>query len=204
MTRIISAAVALTLIFGSVGQAKADVTFGYPNDLGTPSTFFPNYLLGESIKVNQTVSLLNAGIIVSTDGYNGIVGLYSNNNGIPNQLLATTGVFTVTATGSMLVPFTSNPVLAPGTYWFMADFSAQAEVESGGSGNPIEYDSYNFSSTLPTSESSWLTYAGPDFNYFLDTAAVPEPSSFVLLALVGVGGFVVYRCRRKAAMHLSV
>jgi len=161
--------------------------FGNFSDLGGSSSHSPDYLLGSSIDVTQTVTLEDAGIIFRTTGYEGEVAVYTDNSGLPGQLIASTGPFAVSTTGPTLIPFTSTPLLSPGNYWFMAVFDNGASV--GFTSNTtalVAYQSFVFGSALPTTFGSPITYTGQAFNYYFVT--VPEPST---VALVALGGAIV-------------
>jgi hypothetical protein len=185
----------------NTSTSQAIVLYGNVADLGANSSHSPNFLLGSSITINQPVDLLSAGVIFRTDGYTADIGLYSSATvgGLPDQLLATTGAFNVTSTGVVETPFTTNPLLAPGNYWFMAVYNLQASVGiTSQTSDLVAYESFNFSSTLPSTFGPAITYTGQAFNYYLVTQPVPEPS----MSILAIGGFYAFlsgwRHRKRA------
>ena len=183
-----------------ISFAQGYLYFGNTNDLGTSSVHSANFLLGSKIAVDSTVDLTAAGVIFSGTGYNANIGIYSANatTGLPDQLLATTGSFAVTATGTVQIPFIASQTVLPGNYWFLADYSGTASVRyANGTGAQVAYRSLPFTSTLPTSFGTASSYTGQSFNYFLvsQPAAVPEPGTWALASFGGT--FLIFGWHRR-------
>ena len=106
LTHIFAAAACLLM---TPRESSAQVFYyGNYNDLGGNSNHSPNFLLGSKYTATQPVTLLSAGVIFRTSGYMWNIGLYTNSGGLPDQLVATTGAFAVTAMGRVETPFTTH------------------------------------------------------------------------------------------------
>lgn len=127
-------------------------------------------------------TLSDAGIIFRSSGYQGQVALYDLTSGnLPGQRLATTGTFSVSTTGPVLIPFTTSPALNAGTYWFMAVFSANASIGFSDTGAQlVAYKSLSFGSPRSATFGTPNTYTGQAFNYYLQLKSIPEPATIVL------------------------
>ena len=197
LTHIFAAAACLLM---TPRESSAQVFYyGNYNDLGGDSNHLPNFLLGSKYTATQPVTLLSAGVIFRTSGYMSNIGLYTNSGGLPDQLLATTGAFAVTAMGRVETPFTTHPMLAPGDYWFEAvyDLNASLGIQQG-TNDLVAYRTLTFTGMLPSSFGTSTTYTGQTFNYYFSGLAVPEPSA---LALVGLASCIMAarRAWRKRA-----
>jgi len=177
-------AFSLALLAGVISSTAARATSVYGNSVEFPNTsnHTPGYLLGSEINVSDTITAVAAGIIFKADGYNADVGIYTDNGGAPGQLVAQTGIFAVTSTGAVETPFTSNPILPAGNYWFMATYDQEGYVGIDFSPAPqVDYISFNFGDPLPTNYPSPNVYNGQQFNYYIvgnaTTNAVPLPSA---------------------------
>ena len=196
--RILGALVLSGFLSLATSQAAFNL-YGNSNDLGGSSNISAHFLLGSMVTLDQTVDLLDAGVIFRNAGYNANIGLYSADfsNGLPDQLLATTGSFFVTSTGTVETPFTTSPTLLPGDYWFMAEYDRDS-VSVGFSQtvtNLVAYRSLTFATSLPSAFGPASTYTGQAFNYYLVTQSVPEPSTYALFGL-GALALVIAATRR--------
>jgi hypothetical protein len=164
----------------------ATAYYGNVADLGQYSHHSANYLLGCQIEVPEVVNLVAAGILFRAGGVNGNVGIYSSGapEQMPGELLATTGSFSVSSSGTKEIPFTEEITLQPGWYWFMAVYQTTANIGyTVNSDDLVVYRSLPFNGTLPTTFGTPLTYTGQEFNYYLKTETVPEPTTMGLLSL---------------------
>ena len=189
--RILGALVLSGFLSLATSQAAFNL-YGNSNDLGGSSNISAHFLLGSMVTLDQTVDLLDAGVIFRNAGYNANIGLYSADfsNGLPDQLLATTG--------TVETPFTTSPTLLPGDYWFMAEYDRDS-VSVGFSQtvtNLVAYRSLTFATSLPSAFGPASTYTGQAFNYYLVTQSVPEPSTYALFGL-GALALVIAATRRK-------
>ena len=170
-------------------SAQTVVDIGQSTDLGGNSSHFANFLLGFPVQVSTTSTMQSFEILFRTSGYQAEFAVYSDSSGFPDQLLADTGIVSVTATGWESFAFLANPTLVPGQYWLMGVFPSTASVGflSGGTG-VVDYRSWTFGTALPVTFGSANTYTGQSMNYYISTQAVPEPSTSGLLVL---GGFLL-------------
>ena len=173
--------------------AQTMVEIGQTTDLGGNSGHAPHYLLGFPVQVSTTVNVQYFDVLFRTSGYQGEFAVYSDSGDAPYQLVADTGIVSVTATGWQSYPFLTAPTLLPGQYWLMGVFPSTASVGFINSGtNPIDYIVWNFGNALPTTFGTPITYTGQMMNYAISTQAVPEPSTPGLLA---IGGFLLLATR---------
>jgi hypothetical protein len=148
--------------------SPVSVTFGYATEFTQGSSHSTGFLLGNRIAVTQPIMLTHLGQISKQNGPNVNMGLYTDSNGAPSALVATTGAVAVT-TGVMEVAVT-NVALAAGNYWFMAVYSASASVgiQFNVTSDVVDYVSFPFSATLPASYPGGLSsYTGQGFNYYV-------------------------------------
>ena len=135
--------------------------------LGTTGSFTLNYLLGEKVVLSKAATLLDFGLIDATTGQHVVMALYTDNGGSPYQLVAYTSSTALTGTDQQITPNTQAS-LAAGTYWIMAVYDQTAGPErDNATTNPIDYISFTFGSTLPTTFPTPTSYTGQNFNYYL-------------------------------------
>jgi hypothetical protein len=178
----------------STAAVHAATVYGYDTEFSSESTHGADYLLGQVISIDQAVTLNAAGIIFKSSGVNANVGIYTSNSGSPDQLLATTGSFFVSAPGIVEKTFTSAVTVGPGDYWFMAVYDGTVHIgeDVGGLSATTKYKALSFTATLPTSAGSTAAYTDNVFNYYVTTTAseVPIPPALWLFAtgLLGLAG----------------
>lgn len=174
------------------------INFGNDSDFGLGSHHRVGFLLGSIITIDQTVDLLAAGIIFYSGGY-GNIGIYSSNAGEPDQLLATTGAFHMSGSGTLEVPFTSNVTLDVGDYWFMGVYDEIASIGiKQDTDVEYKYRSLNFTSELPTTFGAAITQSEQEYNYYIKASAIPIPPALYLFGS-GLLGLVGIARRKKAA-----
>jgi len=183
----------LILVFwlvAGIPAAGSALTFGNVEDLGLTSYHAPTFILGEAITVPVPFLLTDVGILFKNSGYDAQVGIYTDLGGLPDVLVADSGIFAVSTIGHLetAVP----PVaLAPGDYWFMAIFDGRASVGYSETGGAVVYQGFQFGDPLydPFSDpyGTPQTYVGQDFNYYLVGQPIPEPGTAMLLGLGLVG-----------------
>lgn len=146
--------VGTTLTFGNTAQFSGTTYFG------------ENYLLGSAITVSSPITLTHLAFIGKVGGTHIKMGLYTDVNGHPGQLVAGTES-TPTAAGNVEIPVASTPLPA-GNYWIMAVYDVQTEgwMDTNNS-DPVNYIPFAFASPLPTTFPSPAVYAGQKFNYYI-------------------------------------
>jgi hypothetical protein len=190
----------------SAAQAQT-IYAGYPTDLGDSTRYLgQNMLIGERITVTTPMTLSSAGAIFYSSNHAVEYGLYTNNAGLPDQLIASTDIalFPSGQWGTQTVPFvnfTGSTLLQPGTYWLMGTYTTDTWIQSDGTlANTLAgYISWNANTPLPASFTAYTltTHTGPTFNYFLTgTSPVPEPATWTALAGLAALGAVILRRRQ--------
>ncbi len=133
----------------------------------TQGSFTANYLLGEKVVLAQAATLEEFGLISKASGMHVTMALYTDKNGTPNALVASTVSSVVAATDQQFAPST-QAALSAGTYWMMAVYDTLGGPgDDGASTNTIDYISFTYGSALPTTFPAATSYAGQDFNYYL-------------------------------------
>ena len=178
-------------------------TYGNTTDNGGNSYVTTGYLLGEQIYINQSATLKDFDAIFRSTGSNVNFGLYSSTSSSqpsspPAQLLAMSGSQAITSTGLVSIPFTQTTTVSAGYYWIVAAYDANTSVGSttgssdglDSTSSQIDYRSFGYSGTLPSTFGTASSYAGADLDYAVATnPVVPEPSTWaggaLLLATAG-------------------
>jgi hypothetical protein len=147
-------------LFSCVFNIGNDVEFsGFSNHSA-------NYLLGALVTVPSVVDLLAFGIIGKATGPRVKMALYTSSGGLPVDLVASS--VSVPLPVGVLEIATAATVLAPGDYWLMAVFDADASVGvDEHSTSNIAYQAFVFSGSLPDPFGKPLTYSGKQFNYYI-------------------------------------
>jgi len=134
----------------------------------TSGEFTENYLLGVQFTLTTQGVLNSINLIGKNTGAQVQMAVYDDNNGVPNNLIASTGT---TIVGNGIISLPVNPTqLFPGDYWVMAIYDSTAihtYEDSIAIGNVLYYNSLNFGDPIPSNASNFLSYSGDDFTYFL-------------------------------------
>lgn len=156
-------------------QGYSQCTFGnFGANFDVPTSYGANYLLGTRHYTSSAVTVTHLGMFGNNTGSGVIMALYSDNNGVPANLLGYTTAQTVGA-GNLDFPITPVEV-AEGYYWIMAVFNnAQGlnnhTLMNTGLGNTVHYMDFNFASgTLPNPYTGTENYDGQDFLYYAKTS----------------------------------
>lgn len=133
----------------------------------TTGSFTQDYLLGEKITLSKAATLLDFGIIDATSGQHVVMAIYSDNGNAPYQLLAYTSSTALASTDQQIAP-NVQASLAAGSYWIMAVYDVTAgPLRDNATTNQIDYVSFTFGGTLPSTFPAPTTYTGQNFNYYL-------------------------------------
>jgi hypothetical protein len=150
-----------TCTVGSPYDVGNDVLFG------SQSSHAPDYLLGSRITLTKAAKLLDFGLISTSSGAKVVMALYTESGGHPGTLVAYSSQVTLTNSNQKLTPNTQASLSAT-NYWIMAvyDTSASVGIDYNNS-DEVDYISFTFGNTLPTTFPSPTTYTGQKFNYYL-------------------------------------
>ena len=95
------------------------------------------------------------------------MALYTDNDGVPDSLFASSAITTVTGSGVLELDVTDQSLPA-GTYWIMAVYSSTASISfTTSTSATVKYRALNFGSSLPTSFGSASSYTGSGYSYYL-------------------------------------
>jgi hypothetical protein len=211
---------ALTVLFGVVGQAKADIIF---NDYGPAYTYnLSGWSVGLAVE-NQystasqftasstgSVSQVDIGLSLTSGTNNVVVDLMTNSNGAPGTVLESYDfVNQMGPTGSQNPPLValsiSNPLLTAGTTYWMTVFpdsrtantSAEWNFNNQGVIGLVDQSTDNGATWTPTGGGGSLGA----FEIFGTTPAPPTPEPATLTLLVAgistAGGFGLLKRGRR-------
>jgi hypothetical protein len=179
----------VALVFGGVGQVRAglvmstvDVSFYYPN-LNTLYDDFGQQVVNPtatfSLYGGETTTIYNTQIVYTGPSAPGQYQTQSFNG----------YVYDFINSGNLISSVTIDPATT------ISGFNS-SEVTLASDGHGGQLVELNLDGN----------FYGPSATAVLDisTASVPEPSSFVLLGMVGVIGFVAYRFRRRKPIASAV
>jgi hypothetical protein len=124
-------------------------------------------LVGEPVVLPaSTVTGLGVIAVIGTEYPSVVMALYSNVNGVPSSPLVQTASTSITAGPNVLLTNQPKTLLA-GTYWVMAEFSAQAYVcADGATNNFVDYGSESYG-TLPSNFVPTNTVSGSNYNFYV-------------------------------------
>jgi hypothetical protein len=151
----------------STTTLPASTVYGNAVEFPTASTHWPGYLLGSPLIIPRPSTLTHLGVIAKSSGPQGVLALYGDRSGAPDRLLAATPP-TSLPLGAMEIPVSPVP-LAPGTYWIMGGYDAEASIglDESDPGAPVQYFEFSFSSPLPDPVPPASAYSGQRFNYYI-------------------------------------
>src|SRR5206468_10380517 len=109
-------------------------------------------------------------VLTTVRGAHAIQTLYTAPTCEPDRLVAFTPATSMTA-GAMEMAVTPTP-LAPGVYWIMGVYDADASIviDESDAAAPVRYLSQSFSDPLPDPLPPAFSYAGQPFNYYIRVA----------------------------------
>jgi len=159
----------LAILLSSITYAQ-DCNIGNQNIEGFETEdFSANFLLGSSFELSEDGILHSVNLVGTNTGAQVQMAVFDDNNGVPNNLVASTGVTTV---GQGVISLPVNPTqLSPGTYWVMAVYDVggfHIYVDSDDTGHTIYYGDLNFGDPIPSTAAGFTSYSGSAFAYFLE------------------------------------
>ncbi len=163
---------------------------GLAAPLGSFSSVVQNNIFFYKTTISQGITVDSMAVIISssfTGGARVKFGIYSDNSGVPNTLLASSSGNSNTSLptlpiGTSKFPLVSNVYLNAGTYWIGFVLSSGEQVLYNASGaNAGYYKAQTFSNALPATMTGLSANANQEFNvYFsgnVDCAIPGQPTS---------------------------
>jgi hypothetical protein len=148
------------------GTCTNTVRYGYTTPLTGIANNLGNYIFGMSVTVPAAIRVTALGCITNATGGMFVMGLYTNNGGVPGTLLASTAPETAT---NGVQEFPVTPVaIAAGTYWVTA---------SAGPGGVNHWDYaamnsdwaavYTYTGTMPATAPAGQVYPNDTLDFYL-------------------------------------
>jgi len=136
-------------------------------EFATSSSHAANFLLGSALLVTTSTTLTHLAVIGKVAGPSFKLALYSDTNGNPDALIASTPALTL-AVGVQEIAVTSA-ALPAGIYWIMGIFASSASIGINlQDPEPVvKYISLSFSNPIPTTFPAPIVYSGQEFNYYI-------------------------------------
>jgi hypothetical protein len=132
------------------------------------SSHSPDFLLGSQLTLTKAAKLIDFGVISISTGQDVTMALYTDSGGAPDTLVAYTTSTALTGSDQQLAPNT-NASLSAGNYWIMAVYNNTASVgyDTSITTAQVDYISFTYGGTLPTTFPTPTIYDGQRFNYYL-------------------------------------
>lgn len=145
---------------------------GWYDELASSGAHGGDTLLGVSINVTQTASLMGFGIISklgSGMSTNVRMALYKGSTTPLTYVAAVEGQTLQPGRNDYMLSESSSVTLDPGTYWIFANFPASTPIaHDTGTSTSTRYVSLDYETgALPGSIASTTTYNGPNMNYYI-------------------------------------
>ncbi len=131
--------------------------------------FFDDALLGVKFNLSTPGTLTAVSLIGKNTGAQVQMAVYNDLNGVPNDLVAGTGVGTV-GVGIVSLPVSPTP-LTPGDYWIMAAYSTVDDhtyKNTNVPGNEIYHTFFYVGDSIPANASNFTASSGKDYTYFME------------------------------------
>lgn len=148
---------------GGESTSTTTVRFGHAEltTIGNPSgePYAPGYLLGQKVEVLSPIKLTHLGVNAIEPGPQVVLALYSDASSNPGNLLSWTPPTTMVA-GANEIAVTCSVEIAPGTYWVLAEYDADAVIANGAATTEIDHIAHTFGTGLPDPFGVAATYAG--------------------------------------------
>ncbi|HXU61628.1 MAG TPA: hypothetical protein VN962_08010 [Polyangia bacterium] len=162
--------------WSSTAKCAAPTTIGYASDLGSTASLASGYLSGEAVTMASAFTLRGFGLIASAASGGVSLGLYTDLNGLPNQLVAKAENQSVILAAPNKNEYAATPAAAggsltlpAGTYWIMGGYQMSTTVRAGATGGTtLTYALVAGAwSPLPATLSSVGTLTRTPVNYYL-------------------------------------
>ncbi|WP_161792614.1 T9SS type A sorting domain-containing protein [Psychroserpens damuponensis] len=134
------------------------------------NNFVANVLLSsKKVTLTESGTLNSINMIGNGTGAQVQMALYDDENGVPNNLIATSSVGAVIG-GHIALPVT--PITLPASdYWIMAVYDTDGDhvlKNENARDSRLYYQSVTFGDTMPVNASGFFDFGGADYLYYLD------------------------------------
>jgi hypothetical protein len=127
--------------WASSAKCAAPATVGYASDLGSTASLASGYLSGEAVTISSAFTLRGFGMIANAASGGVSLGLYTDLNGLPGQLVAKAENQSVILAAPNKNEYAASPAAAggslslpAGTYWIMGGYQMTTTVRAGATG----------------------------------------------------------------------
>jgi hypothetical protein len=162
----------------STNACAPPTAVGYPTDFGASGAKTGGYLLGQTVTITATSKIRSFGLLTPSAGSMVSMGLYTNVNNLPSQLVAKVEFQAVVVGVPAKNEYPASPAMtggslqiAPGTYWLMALFDVSTSTEIAPTSGPtttVAFVMTGWGSALPQTLGSVSTQANQRAtNYYM-------------------------------------
>jgi len=140
--------------------------YGNSAPLGGTGNYTSASLCVRPVTIAEAGKLVDIGILGTAAGTDVVMGLYTNNAGVPGTLVAQTGVGALT-NGPTVLP-TPLTAVAAGSYFIAAEFTGNATVVESPTATATSYCSTQaFAATMPATFPAVASYVGRLADWYL-------------------------------------
>jgi hypothetical protein len=162
--------ITLLLIIISNSTFAQNCNIGNEDPIGFNNSndpFWENYLLGVKFNLSTNGVLTSLNLIGRNTGAQVQLAVYEDIAGVPGNLVVSSSAATVGA-GIISIPVTPIQLFA-GNYWIMGvyDNDGGHTYNKDSTGNTVYYQSLFFGDPIPSNASSFISYTGYDFTYYM-------------------------------------
>ena len=139
--------------------------------------FQDHYLLGIKFTVEEKSELLSLNLLGNNTGANVYMALYTDNNGVPADLVAVSERGVVDMQDEILSLAVTPTEIEAGDYWIMAVYDEDGThtyITTDRPDNQIYYKSLNYGDAPFENASDFTMYTGRTYSYFLNAVPVDE------------------------------
>lgn len=161
----------------ATATGAATANFGVTNSAGTNDYGDYNYMEGAPymLATSGTLQSLSVYVGATPAGAHLRLALYTDAAGSPGTVVAQTGE-AIASAGWNNLPLSGGPVLAPGTYWILAQTDNVGTVwRYQSSATMLVWHQFSYGSFPAAAPTGWSTWAGHTFDMYGTVASGPPP-----------------------------